>query len=44
MEAARANHGVFSALEPHLNLERAVQTLRASGTVVPDELLQHLSP
>ncbi len=25
-------------------LERAVTTLRASGTVVPDELLQHLSP
>jgi len=25
-------------------LERAVETLRASGTVVPDELLQHLSP
>ncbi len=24
-------------------LERAVETLRASGTVVPDELLQHLS-
>ena len=25
-------------------LERAVQTLRAGGTAVPDELLQHLSP
>ncbi len=25
-------------------LERAVETLRASGTVVPDELLKHLSP
>ena len=25
-------------------LERAVETLRAGGTVVPDELLQHLSP
>jgi Tn3 transposase DDE domain len=25
-------------------LERAVETLRASGTIVPDELLQHLSP
>src|SRR5947208_6876884 len=25
-------------------VERAVETLRASGTVVPDELLQHLSP
>src|SRR6266567_1396083 len=25
-------------------LERAVETLRASGTAVPDELLQHLSP
>ena len=25
-------------------LERAVETLRAGGTAVPDELLQHLSP
>jgi len=25
-------------------LERAVETLRASGMVVPDELLKHLSP